>query len=161
MAQPLEAHGSLCALFCTYDCIVSVKTRLCVCVCVCVWSVYALLQKVSREWEVAAQAKMIMEMKENKETKDVRCNIKDIWHIIWITLIVIWLFYIDQCHLIFQTSFDHSAYRNNIMYLSNTDYAIKFVFVDFYIYIILCIYIQSWPKISAPLVNMIKEGCEN
>ncbi len=22
-------------------------------------------------------------------------------------------------------------------------------------------YIQSWPKISAPLVNMIKEGCEN
>ncbi len=21
------------------------------------------------------------------------------------------------------------------------------------------IYIQSWPKISAPLVNMIKEGC--
>ncbi len=21
--------------------------------------------------------------------------------------------------------------------------------------------IQSWPKISAPLVNMIKEGCEN
>ncbi len=26
-----------------------------------------------------------------------------------------------------------------------------------YIYI----YIQSWPKISAPLVNMIKEGCEN
>jgi len=23
------------------------------------------------------------------------------------------------------------------------------------------IYIQSWPKISAPLVNMIKEGCEN
>ncbi len=23
------------------------------------------------------------------------------------------------------------------------------------------IYIESWPKISAPLVNMIKEGCEN
>ncbi len=22
-------------------------------------------------------------------------------------------------------------------------------------------YIQSWPNISAPLVNMIKEGCEN
>ncbi len=25
----------------------------------------------------------------------------------------------------------------------------------------LCAYIQSWPKISAPLVNMIKKGCEN
>ncbi len=25
----------------------------------------------------------------------------------------------------------------------------------------LIMYIQSWPKISAPLVNMIKEGCEN
>ncbi len=23
------------------------------------------------------------------------------------------------------------------------------------------LYIQSWPKISAPLVNMIKEDCEN
>ncbi len=23
------------------------------------------------------------------------------------------------------------------------------------------VYIQSWPKISAPLANMIKEGCEN
>ncbi len=24
-----------------------------------------------------------------------------------------------------------------------------------------CIYIQSWSKLLAPLVNMIKEGCEN
>ncbi len=31
------------------------------------------------------------------------------------------------------------------------------VCVCVYIYI----YIQSWPKISVPLVNMIKEGCEN
>ncbi len=26
---------------------------------------------------------------------------------------------------------------------------------------LLYMYVQSWPKISAPLVNMIKEGCEN
>ncbi len=29
------------------------------------------------------------------------------------------------------------------------------------VFIILLIFIQSWPKISAPLVNMIQEGCEN
>ncbi len=27
--------------------------------------------------------------------------------------------------------------------------------------IFVCVYIQSRPKISAPLVNMIKESCEN
>ncbi len=32
---------------------------------------------------------------------------------------------------------------------------IKYLFAPLYMYI------QSWPKISAPLVNMIKGGCEN
>ncbi len=30
-----------------------------------------------------------------------------------------------------------------------------------YIYIYIYIYVQTWSELLAPLVNMIKEGCEN
>jgi len=47
-----------------------------VCVCVCVrereCGQYTLPQWVSGEWEVAVQTKMKKEMKEDKETKEVR-----------------------------------------------------------------------------------------
>ncbi len=36
-----------------------------------------------------------------------------------------------------------------------------YVCMYIYIYIYIYTYIQSWPKLSAPLVNMIKGGCEN
>ncbi len=35
------------------------------------------------------------------------------------------------------------------------------MYVCIYIYIYIYIYVQSWSELLAPLVNMIKEGCEN
>ncbi len=39
-------------------------------------------------------------------------------------------------------------------------YIYTYIYIYVYIYVLL-LYIQSWPKISTPLVNMINEGCEN
>ncbi len=36
-----------------------------------------------------------------------------------------------------------------------------YIYIYIYIYIYKHVHVQSWPKISAPLLNMIKEGCEN
>ncbi len=35
------------------------------------------------------------------------------------------------------------------------------IYIYIYIYIYIFIYIQSWSELLAPLVNIIKEGCEN
>ncbi len=45
--------------------------------------------------------------------------------------------------------------------LSCAHLKLKGVYIHIYIYIYIYIHIQSWSKISAALVNMIKGSCEN
>ncbi len=57
------------------------------------------------------------------------------------------------------------AYGNNggVFLLTKTSLGLVCVCVCVYIYIYIYIYIhtQSWSELLAPLINMIKEGCEN